>query len=299
MISQDAAENYRARFLKVLEYIETHLQDDLTVENLSSVAAYSKYHFHRQFSEFFEIGLYKYIQLCRMKRASFQLFFRPHTQIIDIALANGYEGPESFSRAFKKSFGQTPSDFRKQPQWINWHKTYEKVKKMRKDHMKSANHTQQIRIVNFKETKVAAFEHLGDPRRIVDSIEKFIKWRRLNLLPPKVSATYNIIYNNPAEIKPEEFRIDLCAAIEEDVAENEFGVRSKTIPSGRCAVLRHIGSDDTLEKAVRYLYADWLPQSGEELRDFPLFFQRITFFPDVPENDSIVDIFLPLKKLRE
>jgi len=160
--------------------------------------------------------------------------------------------------------------------------------------MKSAHH-EQIRIVNFKETKIAVFEHYGNPRHQGDSIRKFIEWRRLNHLPPKVSATYNIVYNNPAEVKPEEYRIDLCAEIKQDVAENKFGVRNKTIPSGRCAVLRHIGSDDTFEKAVRYLYADWLPQSGEELRDFPLFFQGVTFFPDVPENESIVDIYLPLK----
>ena len=54
----------------------------------------------------------------------------------------------------------------------------------------------------------------------------------------------------------------------------------KTIPGGRCAVVRHVGSDDTLGEAVRYLYATWLPASGEEPRDFPLYLQRVRFFPD-------------------
>jgi AraC family transcriptional regulator len=39
----------------------------------------------------------------------------------------------------------------------------------------------------------------------------------------------------------------------------------------------------------------WLPDSGESPGDFPLFFQRITFFPDVPEHEAATDIFLPLK----
>ena len=69
----------------------------------------------------------------------------------------------------------------------------------------------------------------------------------------------------------------------------------KTIAGGRCAVLRHLGSDDMLGESVRYLYSEWLPRSGEELRDSPLFFQRVHFFPDVPEHEAITDIFLPLR----
>jgi AraC family transcriptional regulator len=61
--------------------------------------------------------------------------------------------------------------------------------------------------------------------------------------------------------------------------------------------LRHIGSDDTLEESLYYLFSEWLPQSGETQRDFPLYLQRVKFFPDVPENEAIVDIFLPLGKL--
>jgi AraC family transcriptional regulator len=78
------------------------------------------------------------------------------------------------------------------------------------------------------------------------------------------------------------------------VAPNEVGVVHSVIPGGRCAVLRHIGSDHTFGDAVRYLYAMWLPDSGEQLRDFPLYCQRVTFFPDVPEHEAVTDIFLPL-----
>jgi len=152
-----------------------------------------------------------------------------------------------------------------------------------------------VKIVPFKETKVAVPEHHGNPQLIGDSVRKFIEWRKLNHLSPRVSATFNIAYNNPEEVAPEDYRLDLCAAVGQDMADNEFGIVCKTIPGGRCAVLRHIGSDDTLGQTLRYLYADWLPQSGEELRDFPLYFQRVQFFPDVPEDESILDSFLPLK----
>jgi AraC family transcriptional regulator len=70
---------------------------------------------------------------------------------------------------------------------------------------------------------------------------------------------------------------------------------AKIIPAGRCAVLRHVGTDDTLGQAISTLYQQWLPQSGEALRDYPLYFRRVVFFPEVPENEAITDIFLPIK----
>ena len=43
-----------------------------------------------------------------------------------------------------------------------------------------------------------------------------------------------------------------------------------------------------------FLYREWLPDSGEELRDFPLYCERVSFFPDVPEREAITDLYLPL-----
>jgi AraC family transcriptional regulator len=152
-----------------------------------------------------------------------------------------------------------------------------------------------IRIVHFKDTKVAAFEHHGDPQRIGDSIRKLIEWRKEHHLPPKMSATFNIVYNSHTGKNPEDFRVDLCAATEQDIAPNPFGIVAKIIPAGRCAVLRHVGTDDTLGQAISTLYQQWLPQSGEALRDYPLYFERVVFFPEVPEDEAITDIFLPIK----
>ena len=56
-----------------------------------------------------------------------------------------------------------------------------------------------------------------------------------------------------------------------------------------------IGNSDDLEPAALFLYRDWLPASGEEPRDFPLYCQRVSFFPDVPEHEAVTDLFLPLE----
>ena len=122
----------------------------------------------------------------------------------------------------------------------------------------------QVRIVDFPATRVAALEHRGDPRRIGNSIRKFVEWRRENRLHPDRNATFNVLYTDEYGIRPDEFRFEICAATEREIAANDYGVVAKTLPAGRCAVLRHVGSDATLRAAIAYLYSDWLPGSGEE-----------------------------------
>jgi AraC family transcriptional regulator len=293
--SKSPAAEHLARFRRVLEYIDAHLSEDLDVERLSSVAAYSKFHFHRQFSALFGLGVSEYVQLLRLKRASYELAFREDRKVIEIALTTGYESPEAFARAFKKALGQTPSEFRKQPQWASFHETYRPLRDLRQAHMKPEQQPARVQVMDFEETKIAVLEHRGDPRKIGDTIRAFIDWRRANDLPPRVSATFNLLYNDPDSTPPEQFRLDLCAATDSPVAENSTGVVARTIPAGRCAMVRHIGSDDGFGEIFRHLYSEWLPSSGEEPRDFPLFVQRVRFFPDVPEHEAVTDVFLPLK----
>ena len=65
-----ALQNYQARMRRVLDYIDRHLDSDLDLETVSGVAAFSKFHFHRQFTATFGLSVHRYVQLARMKRAS-------------------------------------------------------------------------------------------------------------------------------------------------------------------------------------------------------------------------------------
>ena len=284
---------YAERINKVCDYIYAHLDEELSVEQLSNVASFSKYHFHRQFSEYTGIGVFKYIQLLRLKRASYQLVFNEHCRIIDIALDAKFENPESFSRAFKKIFGQTPTEFRKEPGWASWNEKYHfnttKVDKI----MDIAT---DIKVVEFAETKVAVLEHRGPHTLLNDSVSSFISWRKESKLSPvQTCQTFGVAYDDPKTTEPEKFRFDICGTIHEDVPENPQGVITKIIPGGRCAIVRHHGSHDNIDSKVYFLYGKWLPDSDEELRDFPCYFQYLNFFPEVAEHELITDIYLPLK----
>jgi len=154
----------------------------------------------------------------------------------------------------------------------------------------------QVKIVDFMETQVATLEHRGAPELINDSVRVFIAWRKQSGLSPiATSKTFGIAYDNPETAIPEKFRFDICGSVTEPVTENTYGVKNKVIPGGRCAVIRHHGPHNRIAESAYYLYREWLPDSNEELRDFPLFFHYLNLIPDTPEHELMTDIFLPLK----
>lgn len=285
---------YRDRMWRVVDHIDSNLETDLGLEELSNVAAFSKHHFHRQFSEYFGLTPHRYIQLARLKRASHKLAYRDADSILELALDCKYESAEAFSRAFKDRFAQTPSKFRKQPDWIPWETAKGPFNQARSIIVKQFD-PNDVRIVDFPSTPVAVLEHRGDPRLIGESIRRFIGWRKQANLRPPASATFNILYTDPDTTPPEDYRLDICASTHDPIGQNEAGVIEGLIPEGRCAVIRLTGSHDNLKPAVSYLYGEWLPESGEELRDFPIYAQRLSFFPEVGENEAVTDVFLPLK----
>lgn len=289
-----ALQAYHARMHRVLDYIDSHLDEELSLETLSQIAAFSKFHFHRQFASLFGLSLNRYIQLLRLKRASYRLAFRDDCNIIQIAFDSGYLAPEAFSRAFKQRVGQTPSQFRDTPDWVPWQEAFAPIALVRSHQMSKTFNLNDVTIVDFPATTVAILQHRGDPAQLNTSIERFIAWRKQEGLPPSKNATYTILHDDPETTMPSDYRTDLCVATDRPIATNQYGIIAGEIPSGQCAVYRVKGSGADLKAAIMNLYADWLPQSGHIPRDYPVFVQRLSLFPDLPEHEVELDLFVPL-----
>lgn len=144
-------------------------------------------------------------------------------------------------------------------------------------------------------TRVAIMEHRGSPETLGDTIRRFIAWRRAAGLHPRTSPTFNVWHSEGRPAQQDEYSIDLCVGTDHPIEANGEEIKAGEIPGGRCAVLRVVGFTDNLEPAALYLYRDWLPASGEEARDFPIYCQRLSLFPEVPEHEAVADVFLPLK----
>ncbi|WP_425905304.1 AraC family transcriptional regulator [Nitrobacter sp. TKz-YC02] len=280
---------------RVLDYIDRHLDDDLSLETLSGIAAFSKFHFHRQFTASYGLSVHRYVQLARLKRASHQLAYMNTRSVTDIAMEAGYDAPDAFARAFQKRFGQSPSSFRKSPKWKPWLSALGPLDEVRSKLMKKIFSDDDVTIRNVPTTRVATMEHRGDTATLGSTIQRFIAWRRAAGLHPKTNPTFNVWRSERRPVSPADYSVDLCVGTDEQVEANGAEIRVGEIPGGRCAVLRVAGNTSNLEPAALYLYRDWLPTSGEEARDFPIYCQRLSFFPDVPEHEAVAELFLPLR----
>lgn len=92
------------------DVIEKNIYSDLTIQELAYLCNMSEATFKRRFTTTYNQSPAKYIQLKKLSRAQ-QLLKTPNP-IADIAYDCGFSSPSSFNKAFKKSFGLTPSDYR-------------------------------------------------------------------------------------------------------------------------------------------------------------------------------------------
>ena len=90
-----------------IDYLETHLEDDISYDRAAQIACCSTYHFQRMFSYITGVPLSEYIRRRRLTLAAFELQ-AGECRVIDAAFKYGYDSPEAFSRAFKKLHGVMP-----------------------------------------------------------------------------------------------------------------------------------------------------------------------------------------------
>ncbi|WP_265260972.1 helix-turn-helix domain-containing protein [Serratia marcescens] len=102
--------------LQVLEYMEKNIVEGLTVEKVSIISGYSKWHLQRLFKHYFGITLGTYIRNRKLSRSA--ILLKQHQgNILDVALASGFASQQCYTRAFKRFFGETPNSFRNSRGW--------------------------------------------------------------------------------------------------------------------------------------------------------------------------------------
>lgn len=97
---------------KAIAYIEAHLQEPLDVKDIARAAALSPFYFQRGFTMLCGMSVGEYIRKRRLSQAGLAVLMSEQN-IIDIALACGYESPDGFTKAFTRFHGVTPTELRK------------------------------------------------------------------------------------------------------------------------------------------------------------------------------------------
>lgn len=102
-----------APIYKAIEYIESHLQENIVVAQIAEAAGYSLFHFMRKFNQMVHHTPYDYLMRRRLTEAANALIHGKQ-RIIDIGQDYCFNDQETFSRVFRKMFQKTPSQCRKE-----------------------------------------------------------------------------------------------------------------------------------------------------------------------------------------
>ena len=101
----------RRRLYRVLDYIETNLEGNLTLDRMASIACLSRFHFARAFRQAVGQSPHRYVSTRRLERAK-ALLLRGDRPLVDIALSLGFSSQANFTRAFKQATGHSPGQYR-------------------------------------------------------------------------------------------------------------------------------------------------------------------------------------------
>lgn len=104
--------NYSQSIQDTVSYIEQHLCEKLSLDEIIKVSGFSKYHFIRIFKRETGMGLREHIQSRRLSVAA-KILLSSTCSIMDIALYCRFESQEAFTRAFKKAYGLPPGKYRR------------------------------------------------------------------------------------------------------------------------------------------------------------------------------------------
>lgn len=102
---------YVQKFNTILEYIDTHYMDNLTLDDIAGISGFSKYHFTRLFKRYTASTFYDYLNLKRTKEVQRQLV-DSDLPVTEIALSSGFTSIATFNRIFRKYTGCTPTEYR-------------------------------------------------------------------------------------------------------------------------------------------------------------------------------------------
>lgn len=292
--------NYREEIEKCIEFIEDHIKEDITVEEIAGHAGYSLYHFCRVFNLFRGVSIMEYVRGRRLSLAATELF--NGRKIIDIALDYGFETPSGFAKAFRKAYGYSPTQYMMHmAQYADTKTTFEiggyvmNPVIVKKPAFKVAGYGIKTNISGATYTKdIASYWSNYDGENLESKMYEILnppKHGEVGLCVP-LSEDGNVIY--------------LLGVIVDDFSKTEEDMLTVEVPEAEYAVFTtapvDTSNDEEQNKFAeiiagtwKYIFEDWFKDSGyiydEGKMDFEFYDERCHH-----RRDTVMDIYVPIKK---
>ncbi|HTQ58149.1 MAG TPA: AraC family transcriptional regulator [Bryobacteraceae bacterium] len=267
-------QDYHARLVRTLVYIQQHLDDELSLDALCKVAAFSSFHFHRIFRALTGESVQEYIRRLRLERAARNLR-KTGDPVTRIAFEAGFECHESFTRAFGDMFDTSPSAYRAQ------HDT------------PVYDHVPPVEVKELAPMRIVFLRHVGPYSQVGATWGRLMSWAGMRGLLGPGMKLIGIVHDDPDVTPSDKVRYDAAVTVTRPVQpEGEFGVMD--LAGGTYAVVTHHGPYEELSQTYQKIYGGWLPQSGYRLRDAPGFEEYLNSPQTARPQDLLTLIHIPI-----
>ncbi|TCP69075.1 AraC family transcriptional regulator [Baia soyae] len=281
-------------FNDVMNYIETHLTEEISGKEISKMVGLSDYHFKRMFSYMAGMSLNEYIKNRRLSVANVELI--NGAKVTDLAYQYGYQSIEGFSRAFREWSGFLPSEVAKN--------------KIQKSFPKFSFFI-DIRggvSMEFKIEKKEKFHVVGVSKRVPIQFEgenKAIFELAQSITEQQREEMHQLADLHPHQVLNVSYDFD-DGYLEEKgylthmigfatTKENTFDdLEQLSIEEGLWAIFPNQGPfPATLQETTAKIYSEWLPSSGYEVADAP----GISFTKYNGTSENVYsEIWMPVKE---
>jgi len=316
---------YIERVNAVVDYIETHLGDDLTLEKLAEVAHFSPFHFHRVFRALVGEPLGQFINRIRIERAATLLVQQPQRAITDVGVDSGFANPSSFARAFRDSFGMSATEWRN-----GGYQTYERepgasyrdvignlgvhegygIVDSRVDAATGsvmweigcgelANATVTIETV--PDLELAYVRHTGRYQGMgevfTNIFTRLMTWAQPRGLVGPDAWILAVYHDNPSITEDDKLRVSACLRVPPETP-TSGDVGRMQVAGGTYAAGHFELAEADYAQAWFALAGGWLPDSGYEPDDGYPFERFVVDREATSPGKAAVDIYLPVRPLR-
>ena len=281
--------------IPLLMEVQRNLDGELNLESLAEKLGYSPFHFHRLFSTAVGETPRKYVERLRLEKAAYKLQITDEP-ILDVCLSVGFKNHETFARAFKRYFGASPRDCRKNAKVLQVRRL-EANRSFRGDGCSLS----RVRFESQRPMHLLSMMHVGAYAEIPAPFTEgdrlwtaLVEWaKRHNVSYRRIPLS--LYHDNPTVTPKAAQRTDACIPIDATVAGTRT-VRCVEFVGGEYGVVEHIGPYSTLIQGFRHV-ADGIRASEKYVfRTDPALAIARGVHGDKESVLNHTDVYLPVQK---
>lgn len=274
-----------------ISYIEENLTQKITMDDIAKHACLSSFYFQKGFALLCGFTVSEYIRKRRLSLAGTELI-QSNQKIIDIALKYGYDSPDSFTKAFTRFHGVTPTAVRKEAAMI---KSYAPLKI---NFTLKGGYTMDYKIMEKEAFTVMGIQKTFEYENATMEVPKFWQEHFQMGRDKTVCGMYGI--NRDQEMGGNQFEY-MIADNYDPTEEIPEGFTTQIIPKHTWAVFACVGSASKIMPEINQkIFSEWLPNNKDyDIADgynIEMYTDAANYAKGIEDEKYYSEIWIPIKK---